>query len=87
LDIFVSEDAGIQKPRIEYFDYVFIRLGNPDKKQMIIIGDSLTSDMKGGENAGIASCWYNPKGLPNPDNVPCTYEIKKLNEVIPIVLG
>ncbi|HEX3037678.1 MAG TPA: YjjG family noncanonical pyrimidine nucleotidase [Oscillospiraceae bacterium] len=86
-DIFVSEDAGFQKPRKEYFDYVFEHLGTIEKERMIIVGDSLSSDMKGGNNAGITTCWFNPHSLSNNSDAVCDYEVHKLSEVIPIVLA
>ena len=58
---FVSEETGFQKPQKQFFDYVFNHIKNFKKDKTIIIGDSLTSDIQGGINAGIATCWYNPK--------------------------
>jgi len=61
--IFVSEDAGSQKPQKEYFDYCFARIPEKDRSRMLIIGDSLTSDIRGGKNAGIDTClvkWETP---------------------------
>lgn len=51
------------------------------KEKAVIVGDSLSSDMKGGNNAGIATCWYNPSGLQNHLEVKVDYEIKNLNEI------
>lgn len=62
-DIFVSEDAGSQKPQKEYFDYCFARIPEKDPAKMLLIGDSLTSDIRGGKNAGIDTCWVNPGGM------------------------
>lgn len=56
-DIFVSEDAGSQKPQKSYFDYCFARIPEKNPANMLIIGDSLTSDIRGGKNAGIDTCW------------------------------
>ena len=47
----------------------------------MIVGDSLTSDMQGGNNAGIVCCWYNPKKVPNTKNLKIDYEIENLNEI------
>lgn len=58
--VFVSEDAGSQKPQKEYFDYVFSQIGEENRTKAVIVGDSLTSDILGGINAGIDSVWYNP---------------------------
>lgn len=84
-DIFVSEDSGYQKPQKEYFDYVFEKIGTIDKSKTLIIGDSLTSDIKGGNNAGIKACWYNPHRLENKSDAICDYEIQKLEELFNIL--
>ena len=58
--IFVSEEIGHQKPENEYFDYVIENISEKDKSKMLIVGDSQSSDILGGVNAGIDTCWYNP---------------------------
>lgn len=60
--VYISEEMGVQKPDKAYFDAVFADLGNPPREDIIILGDSQTSDMLGGKNAGITTCWFNPKG-------------------------
>lgn len=82
----VSEDTGFQKPMSEYFDYIFKLCGSYNKSKTIIIGDSLTSDIKGGYAAGIKTCWYNPLKLKNDLNIPCDYIISKLSQIPAIVL-
>ena len=86
-EVFVSEDAGCQKPRKEFFDYCFSRIrqenhaGEADPADYLIVGDSLTSDILGGINGGLDTCWFNRKGEPRPaDIVPC-YEIHRLEEL------
>lgn len=59
--VFISEDVGIEKPNKEFFDYVFRQIGDYEKDEIMIVGDSLSSDMKGGNNAGIICCWYHPQ--------------------------
>lgn len=84
-DIFISEEIGYQKPAKEYFDVVFKRIENFKKESAIIIGDSLTSDIKGGNNAGIDTCWYNPARHPKTAEVNVTHEIdclESLREVL-----
>ncbi len=66
--IFVSEAAKCQKPSKEFFEYCFEKMNNNNVDEMLVIGDSLSSDIKGGNNAGITTCWYNPNGLKN-DNI------------------
>jgi YjjG family noncanonical pyrimidine nucleotidase len=81
-DIFVSEKIGFAKPACEYFDYVFERLNIEDKSSVLIIGDSLLSDIKGGLNYGVDTCWYNPNGLTNSTEITPTYEIESLLELM-----
>lgn len=61
LDTFVSEAAGEPKPSPVFFDYCFAHIPQLDKNKTIIIGDSLFSDIKGGHDAGITTCWFNPE--------------------------
>lgn len=84
--IFISEVIGTEKPGKEFFDAVFAEIGNYSHDEVIIIGDSLTSDIRGGNNAGILTCWYNPFGKANDKDVTVDYEIKNLGEV-PAILG
>lgn len=79
--IFVSEDAGSQKPQKEYFDYCFARIPNACPERMMLVGDSLQSDIKGGLTAGTCTCWYNPKGLPASAGIIPDYEIRRLSEL------
>lgn len=85
MKIFVSEETGYQKPMKEYFDYCFSRIENFDPSVAIIIGDSLSSDIKGGNNAGIATCWFNPDRLENKAEVKVDYEITDLKELYKIL--
>lgn len=83
--VFISENVGIEKPNIDYFEYVFKTVGITNKSEVLIIGDSLTSDMKGGESAGIDTCWFNPKHKPNTLGIDVTYEIDDLIELVNII--
>ncbi len=83
--IFISEDVGFEKPSCEYFNRVFAEAHIEDIARAIIIGDSLTSDIKGGELARIDTCWYNPKKKPNDKDVKPTYEIASLFELSEIL--
>ncbi len=85
--VFVSEEVGYQKPRKEFFDYVFQHLGKVELDKTLIIGDSLTSDIKGGLNVGIDTCWFNPHRIVNNLAVKPTYEIAELEELKRIVLN
>ena len=80
---FISEDLGTQKPAAKYFDIVFDELGI-SRGEALIIGDSYSSDITGGINAGVDTCWLNSKGaVPNGDAP--TYEIKNLTELLEIL--
>ena len=75
-DIVISEEIGAAKPHTQFFDIAFSKVGNPPRDQVLIIGDSLTSDMQGGANYSIDTCWFNPAGEPRPDHPPIMYEIQ-----------
>ncbi|MFM1652905.1 YjjG family noncanonical pyrimidine nucleotidase [Brevibacillus sp. B_LB10_24] len=83
--IFVSEDTGYQKPMKEFFDFVFARVPDFSPERGLIIGDSLHSDIKGGQLAGIDTCWFNPERKENDTEVVPTYEIQKLDELYSIL--
>ncbi len=83
--IFLSEDLGVEKPNIEFFDKVFAQIGDIDKKKVVIVGDSLTSDIRGGNNAGILTCWYNPEATERMEQVQVDYEIRDLHEIYQIL--
>lgn len=80
-DIFVSEDAGSQKPQKEYFDYCFARIPGARPERMLLVGDSLQSDIKGGNTAGTDTCWYHPAGQPADPKARPDYEIRSLWEL------
>lgn len=80
-EAFISDVVGFEKPAKEFFDYSLEKIGDYEKHEILIVGDSLTSDMQGGNNAGIVCCWYNPKHLKNTKNVRIDYEIDHLWQV------
>ena len=73
------------KPRKEFFVVFFAALSDVDRNKCILVGDSLTSDMRGAENAGITSCWFNPEKQEKDVDVRTDYEIRRLEELIPIL--
>lgn len=77
--VFISEEVGFQKPDPAYFERVFRRIGQPKREDCLLVGDSQTSDMQGGKNAGVAVCWYNPHGAKK--NGPWDYEIGRPEEL------
>ena len=82
---FISEEAGAQKPTRAYFDYVFAHIGGITRDNCLVIGDSLTSDIKGANGYGLAACWFNPKKAANPERLRVDYEITDLRELYDIV--
>ena len=78
-NIFVSEEIGYQKPKKEFFDYIENHIEGFNKEEAIVIGDSLTSDIKGAIDANISTCWFNPKGLISELNI--DYIISSLDEL------
>ncbi len=82
---FISDEMGYDKPAIEFFNIVFDELGITDKNKhrVLLVGDSLSSDIKGGINAGLDTCWFNPNGKDGGDVSPL-YTIKSLNELYEI---
>lgn len=80
-DIFISQEMGADKPSIEYFERCFARIPGFRREKTMIVGDSLTSDILGGNNAGIYTCWVNPKHLPCRDGIHVDYELEALHQL------
>ncbi len=83
--LFISEQVGAPKPYREFFDYVFARIEEKDKTRILIVGDSLSSDIKGGVLAGIHTCWYRPEGTANESAYRPDYEISDLHALYDIL--
>lgn len=83
--IFISDEIGFEKPDIEFFKAVQEKIGAFSHDEVMIIGDSLTSDMRGGNNADILCCWYNSHGAENKEGIKFDYEINNISEVIGII--
>ena len=83
--IFLSEALGVEKPNVEFFERMFETIGPVEKDQVLIVGDSLTSDIRGGNNAGIKTCWYNPDHKERYADVKIDYEIADLHEIYDII--
>lgn len=84
-ELIISEEIGSAKPHAAFFETVSARTGNPPKSDVLIIGDSLSSDMQGGADYGIDTCWYNPNGEARRENLKITYEIRRLSELLDIL--
>ena len=80
--LIISEEVGSAKPAAGIFDAAFAAMGQPDKREVLMIGDSLSSDIRGAGDYGIDACWFNPAGLQRPDGLPIHYEISRLDELV-----
>ena len=85
-EVFVSEKLDSEKPNRKIFDAALRSLGVENREHVLMVGDSLTSDIQGGINAGLDTCWYNPNHAENPGKVCPTYEISNLEELYPLVM-
>jgi putative hydrolase of the HAD superfamily len=83
--VIISEEVGFAKPQKEIFDLAFNKMNNPSKNEVLIIGDSLSSDIAGGKNYGIDTCWFNPSKNEIDENALSTYEIHDLSELFDII--
>ena len=79
--IFISERVGRHKPEKEYFDRCFAQIPGFRHDRAIIVGDSLSSDILGGKNAGIATCWFNYRNKPARADVVPDYTVYSLEEL------
>jgi FMN phosphatase YigB (HAD superfamily) len=84
-DVVISDEIGVAKPQTEYMDEAFSRMGDPSKSEVLIIGDSLSSDITAGANYGIDTCWFNPGHLPLDGFPKPTFTIEDLSEIEAIV--
>ena len=79
--IFISEVLGVEKPSRRFFDLVFAQIPDFEPAHAVVVGDSLTSDIKGGLNAGVRTIWFNPKGVAPVPEIPADHEIQKLKDL------
>ena len=84
-DIFISEEIGAEKPSAKFFEEVASRINGYEPSKTLVVGDSLSSDIKGGIGAGLDTCWYNPKGKAKPSDMAITYEITELTQLFSIL--
>ena len=85
--VVVSEQIGVAKPDRKVFDYAFSQMDKLDKTKILMVGDTLASDILGGYNSGIDTCWFNDANLVNDTKIQPTYEIKDIRELVGIVKG
>lgn len=82
---FISEQLGFSKPDPRFFDTVLEQIGCHDRSTVLILGDSLGSDIQGGINSGIDTCWYHPKPLIEQSDPQPTYIIQDWYELLPLL--
>ena len=87
-DVFISDEIGHNKPSKEFFSYISDKIPDFDKKQSLIVGDSVISDIALGVNNGVDTCLFNPNGIVIPETkTKPTYEISDMKKVIEIIKG
>jgi len=85
--VIISEEIGAQKPEAAFFEIAFQRMGSPMKENVLLVGDGIAADIKGGVNFGLDTCWYNPRAKPADVRYLPTFEVRSLEEILPIILG
>ncbi|OPZ62258.1 MAG: putative HAD-hydrolase YfnB [Firmicutes bacterium ADurb.Bin506] len=83
--LIISEEVGVAKPDPAIFAFAMSAMGCQDRRRVLMVGDSLTSDIRGGAAADIATCWFNPSAAPNTSDTVPDYEIRRLSELCSIV--
>ena len=83
--VFLSEELGVEKPDPAFFDQVFAAIGPVDRGNVLIVGDSRTSDIRGGVNAGIRTCWYAPAGGEETDGMQADHVIRDLHQIFTLL--
>ena len=77
----ISEQVGIAKPAKEIFEHTFNLMGNPPKEQILMVGDTASSDILGGQNVGIDTCWLQHPGVNLPEGIKPTYQVTQLKQL------
>ncbi len=77
----ISEQVGVAKPHPTIFDHTLKLMGNPNRNQVLMVGDNPDSDIIGGINAGFDTCWLNMHKKSLPENIKPTYQVASLAEL------
>lgn len=83
--VVISSEIGVAKPDTRFFDETLRQLGDPDRSDILMVGDSLTSDIDGGIAAGLDTCWFNPTAAAPPVDRSITHVVTSLDEIGTIV--
>ncbi len=84
--VFISQEIGADKPSPAFFEAVLSALDHPDRSELLVIGDSLTSDIRGGILSGIDTCWYAPSGQQAPPEIQPTYTVRSFEALRDLLL-
>ena len=80
-EVFISQNLGYDKPDLRFFEAAFQKIKDFKRAETVMVGDSLTSDIKGGKNAGLRTLWFNPKGIENKSGIIPDYEFSRLSDL------
>lgn len=83
----ISEQVGVAKPHLDIFEHAFARMNNPARERILMVGDNLHTDVQGGRNAGIDTCWLNHHGKQAPVHLQPTFEVNNLMQLHQLLLG
>lgn len=84
--VVISDEVGAAKPHAAFFDRAFAEMGEPPRDEVLVVGDSLSADIAGGEGYGVDTCWFNPAGDASTGEARPTHEIRHLDE-LPAIVG
>lgn len=85
--VVVSEEIGVAKPAPQIFDHALAQTPDISKQRVMMVGDNLHSDILGGRNAGLKTCWLNPEQKPVEANIQPDYQVRSLPELQTLLLG
>lgn len=85
--LFISQEMGADKPSPAFFQACFAAIPGLGPSETVMVGDSLTSDIRGARDAGLRTCWFNPAGLPAPEGLQPDREIRALEELPEALAG
>lgn len=83
----ISEEVGVAKPDVRIFEHALERMGQPSREQVLMVGDNPHSDIRGGLDAGLVTCWVNVHGHVVPDGIAPHHEVRSLGELHRLLLG
>lgn len=83
--VFISQELGADKPSPAFFEKCFAAIPGFSRDRAVMVGDSLTSDIRGGRDAGLRTCWFNPQGKPRRADIAPDYEVSALDQLPPLL--